>query len=84
MAYEIPSRRELVKLADDNWRTEIYDCIHNRLYEVPQIYNFVLIIDSANPEKFDGEWVKINGEWERPDGSVPLYARALNCGKLAP
>ena len=84
MEYQIPSRKELIELVNNNWNSERYDGIHSSFHLVPRSHNFILMIDSTDPERFDGEWVKVNGGWERPDGSVPLYARALNCGKLAP
>ena len=83
MKYQIPTRKKLIKLAEDNVYTERYDGIFNSFQQVPRGYNFILMIDSISPEKYNGEWVRINGVWERPDGSVPLYARAFSSGVLA-
>lgn len=83
--YVIPTYKELCKLSEDNWYTERYDGVCSKFSQVPKSYTFILIINSEiGQDKYDGEWVRINGEWERPDGSVPLYARAYSSGALHP
>lgn len=85
MSYKIPHYKVLCMLADQNVYTERYDGIFSSFSQVPKSYNYILMINSINHysnNKYDGEWVKINGEWERPDGSVPPYARVKNYGVL--
>jgi hypothetical protein len=82
MEYQIPSYKELVKLAEDNVYTERYDGIYSSFQQIAKSRNFILMINSVGEGMYDGEWVRVNGEWERPDGSVPLYARAFSSGKL--
>ena len=85
MTYEIPSFKELQKLASDNYITNRYDGIFSSFAEIPQSnYNFILMLNYTGDGKFDGEWVKVNGQWERPDGSVPPHARAFSSGRLHP
>ena len=82
MTYKIPSWKELNRLASENPYTQKYDCVCGE-FPIHGGYKYILIINSIG-NIFDGEWVKAGKKWERPDGSVPPYARAKSFGILHP